>query len=257
MLTAASGRIEAVTEGERNGVRKIEAVFFDAGNTLLKPHPSMEEVCMEVLAAHGYAVTPEELDRGLQESEKYYEDRYWTDDTFWASEAEAEEMWTRLYALLMRELGVADPEGMGAVMYDEFGKGSRWALFDDVLPALRALSEAGLLMGIISNWDARLSSLCLELDLSPYLHFVISSACVGRIKPEPSIFRMALQRAGVGAEHAIHVGDHYYADVLGARSVGLTPVLIDRAGRAERAGSFDCLVIRSLTELPALLPTLQ
>ena len=32
----------------------IEAVFFDAGNTLLKPHPSMEEVCMEVLTSHGY-----------------------------------------------------------------------------------------------------------------------------------------------------------------------------------------------------------
>lgn len=234
----------------------IEAVFFDAGNTLLKPHPSMEEVCVEVLASHGYAVTMEELDRGLKESERYYEDRYWTDDTFWASEIEAEEMWTRLYSLLMQELGVPDPGKMGAVMYEEFGKGSRWALFPDVLPALRALSEAGLLMGIISNWDARLSSLCLELELSPFLHFIISSANVGRIKPEPSIFKMALDRAGVEADRAVHVGDHYYADVLGARSVGLTPVLIDRVGRAERAGSFDCLVVRSLEELPALITTL-
>ncbi len=234
----------------------IEAVFFDAGNTLLKPHPSMEEVCAEVLAAHGRTVSRDELDRALKVSEEYYERRYWTDDTFWASEAEAEEMWTRLYSLLMRELGMPDPERMGAVMYDEFGKGSRWALYDDVLPALRALSARGLLMGIISNWDARLSSLCLELELTPFLHFIISSANVGRIKPEPSIFRMALHRAGVEAGKAVHVGDHYYADVLGARGAGLTPVLVDRAGRAERAGAFDCLVVQSLEELPALLATL-
>jgi putative hydrolase of the HAD superfamily len=228
----------------------IEAVFFDAGNTLLKPHPSMEEVCLEVLESHGLTVSAEELGLGLKNSEKYYEDRYWTDDTFWASEREAAEMWTRLYALLMRELGVPDPEGMGAVMYDEFGKSSRWALFDDVLPALRALSGMGMLMGIISNWDARLSSLCLELDLAHYLHFVISSACVGRVKPEPSIFELALGRAGVQAGQAVHVGDHYYADVLGARGAGLTPVLIDRSGHAR---TFDCLVISSLTELPALI----
>ena len=159
----------------------IEAVFFDAGNTLLKPHPSMEEVCLEVLRSHGLTIGAEELDRGLASSEKYYEDRYWNDDTFWASEREAAEMWTRLYALLMRELGVPDPEGMGAVMYDEFGKGSRWALFDDVLPTLRALSGMGILMGIISNWDARLSLSLPGTGPGSIFTFVISSACVGRI----------------------------------------------------------------------------
>ena len=231
----------------------IEAVFFDAGNTLLKPHPSMDEVCLEVLRAHGLEVGADDLAAALETSEKYYEKRYWTDDTFWASEREARDMWTRLYGILMRELGVPDPDGMGAVMYDEFGKGTRWALFDDVLPALGALSGMGLLMGIISNWDARLSSLCHQLDLAPYLHFVISSANVGRIKPEPAIFELALGRAGVAAGRAVHVGDHYYADVLGARGSGLTPVLIDRTGRYP---AFDCLVIRSLAELPALLATL-
>jgi putative hydrolase of the HAD superfamily len=228
----------------------IEAVFFDAGNTLLKPHPSMREICLDILRAHGIEADPERLERGLEKSELHYEKRYWTDDTFWASEDEARRMWVELYAILAEELGVEDARGMGEVIYEEFGRGSRWALFDDVLPAMRSLEEMGVLMGIVSNWDARLSTLCLELDLSPYLHFIISSACVGHIKPEPSIFRMALRRAGVDASRALHVGDHYYADVLGSRGAGLTPVWLNRSGLP---GNFDCLVIRSLAELPALL----
>ena len=67
----------------------IKAVFFDAGNTLLLPNPSVEEVCVEVLAGRGHHPPAEELQRGLERAERYYEERYWSDDTFWASEAEA------------------------------------------------------------------------------------------------------------------------------------------------------------------------
>lgn len=228
----------------------IKAVFFDAGNTLLKPHPSMEEVCMEVLGERGFRVDGESLRKALIEAERYYEERYWEDDTFWASEAGSEKMWTELYTLLVGNLGIGEARALGKALYEEFGKASRWALFPDVLPAMRELSRMGVLMGIISNWDVRLATLCHELELSPFLHFVISSASVGRIKPEPAIFRMALERAGVEAGEAVHVGDHYYADVLGARSMGLTPILLDRRGGGS---SLDCLVIHSLEELPPIV----
>ncbi len=210
----------------------------------------MEEVCLEILTEHGVKVRVEELERGIREAEEYYEEKYWEDDTFWASEAEAEKMWTELYAVFLRNLGVKEDLSMAELIYEEFGRASRWALFPDVLPTMEELSRMGMIMGVISNWDARLSSLCLDLKLSPYLNFVISSACVGKIKPEPAIFQMALERSGVLAGEAIHVGDHYYADVLGARSMGLIPVLLDRWGKS---GTLDCMVIKSLEELPALV----
>ncbi len=46
------------------------------------------------------------------------------------------------------------------------------------------------------------------------------------------------------------MGDHYYADVLGARSAGIYPVLLDRG---EWSSNPDCTVITSLDELPGLL----
>ncbi len=230
----------------------VKAVFFDAGNTLLLPHPSVEEVCAQVMEEHGYRVCLPDLRRGLEIAERYYEERYWSDDTFWASEEEAAAMWSEMYALAVAEAGVEEASSrvLGRALYDEFGRGDRWALYPDVLPAMERLMEMGMRMGVISNWDVRLPGLCHHLGLSPYLEFVISSANLGRIKPEVSIFRIALERVGVAPEEAVHVGDHYYADVLGARAAGIHPVLLDRW---ELAASPDCAVIASLEELPGLL----
>ncbi len=228
----------------------IKAVFFDAGNTLLLPHPSVEEVCVEVLAGHGYHPSLDDLQRGLERAERYYEERYWSDDTFWASEKETEAMWSEMYELAMAEAGVEASPAMGRRLYGEFGRGDRWALFPDVLPVMRELHGMGIRMGIVSNWDARLPGLCHHLGLSRYLDFVISSANLGRIKPQASIFRSALGRVGAEPSEAVHVGDHYYADVLGARSAGIYPVLLDRWDLSNKP---DCAVIASLLELPDLV----
>jgi len=48
----------------------------------------------------------------------------------------------------------------------------------------------------------------------------------------------------------VHVGDHYYADVLGARAAGVYPVLLDRG---EWSSNPDCTVITTLLDLPELL----
>ncbi|MEK0338355.1 MAG: HAD-IA family hydrolase, partial [Nitrosopumilus sp.] len=74
---------------------------------------------------------------------------------------------------------------------------------------------------------------------------------VGTDKPEPPIFLAALQRAGVNASEAVHVGDQYKLDVIGARGVGITPVLIDRYDLYPEVS--DCPRIHRLTELAEYL----
>lgn len=239
---------------------RYKAVFFDVGNTLLYPYPSVEAICAEVLANHGYNVSLGRLAEALSRADEYYEEKYREDDTFWLSEERAVSLWTDLYTLVMMEVGLsADPihpagggggkseaSGMAREIYDEFGHSERWRTYPDVLPVLRELKERGFILGIISNWDTRLPSLCVELGFSPLLSFVIASAAVGSLKPQPCIFELGLWRAGVEASEAIHVGDHYYADVMGARCVGITPILIDREKRGIKS---DCPVIESLDEL--------
>ncbi len=95
-----------------------------------------------------------------------------------------------------------------------------------------------------------LPELLHSLDLVGHFAFIAASARIGFEKPHPRIFEWALNQAGVPASQVIHVGDHVDADVLGARGVGIDPVLIDRHGRYGPAEvPDDTPVIASLDEL--------
>ncbi|MFH1149002.1 MAG: HAD-IA family hydrolase [Actinomycetota bacterium] len=230
---------------------RIDAVFFDVGNTLLKPFPSLEEVCREVMDRFGIHPSDEELTRGIIAADRYYEERYWSDDSFWANETDASAMWASLYEKMLEEAGVdGDRHLIGRAIYDHFGDGDRWRTYEDVVPVFERLRAVGLRLALVSNWDARLAKLCFDMGLYRYLDSVLSSASIGIIKPDPHIYEVACERLRVEPGHAVHVGDHYYADVLGARSVGIHPVMIDRFGFGQRV---DVPVIEDLYGLLPLL----
>jgi len=110
----------------------------------------------------------------------------------------------------------------------ELFKGATFALFDDVLSTMRTLKERQLVLGLLTNAPKDTISIYRQLGLEPYLDFVVTSEEAGGDKPQPPIFLMALERAGVDAAEAVHVGDQYRIDVVGARGVGISPILIDR-----------------------------
>lgn len=224
-----------------------KAIFFDVGNTLLLPYPSVADICAEVLGGSGYEIDPITMSEAVAFADMTYEKRYLEDDSFWMKEADTARFWIELYELMLGEVGIErDANALAVEIYEEFGNEQRWQPYPDVMPALEKLAAFGYKIGLVSNWDARLTSLSIETGLSRYLDFVISSATVGFLKPQPEIFELALTRAGVEAADAMHVGDHYYADIMGARSVGITPVLLDRRGIVPQS---DCLVVNSLNEL--------
>jgi putative hydrolase of the HAD superfamily len=114
--------------------------------------------------------------------------------------------------------------------------------------ALARLRAAGYTLGVVSNADGRVATFLAHAGLLEAVDFVVDSACVGCEKPDPRIFAIACERAGVSPAEAAHVGDVYEVDVLGARRAGITPVLIDPDDLLPDA---DCARIRSLVELPA------
>jgi putative hydrolase of the HAD superfamily len=231
----------------------LRAVFFDVGNTLLYPYPSVSVVVKEILQEWGHEHELAAIDGYLPLVDEYYEDRYREDDTFWTNEDEASQVWVGMYSLLCRELGIEeDAEAIARRVYDEFGDPARWQPYSDVFPALDRLEARGLKLGIISNWDTRLSRLIEGLGIAEKLHAVVSSAEVGLRKPDPRIFELACARLGLAPSECAHVGDHHYADVIGAEAVGMSPVLIDRfEGQVppEDAHRF----IRSLDDVEAIL----
>jgi HAD superfamily hydrolase (TIGR01509 family) len=152
--------------------------------------------------------------------------------------------------VLLRAAGLpSDPDTVLRVMQKTRGGFSNphFALYDDVLPALEALKSRGLVMGLISNIDRDIRPVCCELGLDPYITHVVTSGNTGSEKPRPPIFLAALKKAGVKAADAVYVGDQPDCDVVGARGVGMKPVLVDRYDLFP--GTVDCPRLRSLAEL--------
>ncbi len=199
------------------------------GNTLVRPHPSVSEVVRQVLADEGHIHDLGAIDELMPLVDEYYEDRYRSDDTFWTDENRTSQVWVGMYSLLCRRLGIEDgAERIAARVYEEFGDPGRWMVYPDVLPAFARLRRRGLRLGVISNWDNRLTGLMDGLGLASELETIVSSAEVGLHKPDPRIFELACERLGVDPHEAAHVGDHHYADIVGAQAIGMLPVLIDR-----------------------------
>lgn len=227
-----------------------KAIFFDAGLTLIERAASSEEVCTQICARHGYEVSEAAIRRALPAAQAYLQQQLGNEE-HWISEERVRELFVQFYTLVFRQLdGLSHHRALAGEVYDEYQNSARWRPYPDVVPVLEELRRRELILGVISDWGTGLQTVLLELGLARYFDVVVISAAVGASKPNPHVFQLALARAGVEPHEAIHVGDRYATDVLGARAVGLTPVLLDRSGSLERA---DCVVIRSLDEVSALL----
>ncbi|GAC1566117.1 MAG: hypothetical protein NVS3B14_06420 [Ktedonobacteraceae bacterium] len=127
-----------------------------------------------------------------------------------------------------------------------------WQIYPDVLPTLEELKARKYTLGVISDWGISLGRILHQLRLNQYFDCMVVSALTRHAKPSPSLYELALRRANSIADYTLHIGDSYILDVLGARSVGITPVLLDRRRQLQER-NVDCILIHSLTEILNLL----
>lgn len=124
-----------------------------------------------------------------------------------------------------------------------------FAVFPDVVPALRDLRGRGLTLIVVSNWDCSLPQWLDRAGLGELVDGAVSSAVVGVAKPAPEVFEAGLELAGIAASEALFVGDSVDNDVLGARAAGLRAVLVQREGDPPPGVE----TVRSLGELSAIV----
>jgi putative hydrolase of the HAD superfamily len=85
---------------------------------------------------------------------------------------------------------------------------------------VRMLRERGLRLAVVANWDSALPEHLDRLGLARHFDTIVTSAEAGVPKPDPAIFRLALERLGAEPARALHVGDEP-VDEEGARSTGM------------------------------------
>ena len=225
----------------------LRAVLFDVDFTLAKPGPElMPEGYVRCGERHGLA-----LDAARYEDAR---DAALIDLKRHPDLDHDEEIWVAFTERIVVGMGGTEP--LSHVVAVELT--SRWQLhenfelYEDVMPVLDELRQAGLKIGLVSNSArdvrdfARHHALEIDAGISSFHH--------GKTKPHGSIFKAVLDLLEVEPTDAAMVGDTVEDDIEGALALGMQAVLVDRLGLHEDYQPR----IDDLYALPALLgvPTL-
>lgn len=199
--------------------RRIEAIILDVGGVFLLPDPRTigDHLASAGLdAAHGSIVRAHYA--GIR-----------------ALDLRGE--WDAYLDAFVGELGLPDDalarasDALREVWFTE----NLWRFpVQESVAGLRHLALSGRKLGIVSNADGTVEAQLRAQSIAqvgeglgvPVLA-IIDSTVFGSAKPEPAIFRHAVEQLGVAPEHAVYIGDSVRYDVRGARAAGLHPVHFD------------------------------
>jgi putative hydrolase of the HAD superfamily len=157
---------------------------------------------------------------------------------------------TRVAAGVARGLGIADADvavGIAERFVDDALATSRRNV-----PLLARLA-ARYRLGLVSNFYGNLVTVCDDMAIRPFFGAIVDSVRAGCVKPDPRIFRQAVEELGVSPVASTFVGDSLTRDMAGARAAGMAHVWL----APETADGKPCCagdhVIRTLLDLEALL----
>lgn len=235
---------ESVTASAGRAAGAVEAVLFDAGNTLIYVDPRRLSA---LFAEAGVDVTVERI------LEVELEARRRLQSLVARGHSGTEpDVWRAYFGHLFTEAGV--PEASMAAVGDGLRRGHRedhlwtWTA-EGTDETLARLLERGLRLAVVSNADGRVEAVLERVGLRSRFEFVLDSAVAGVEKPDPVIFLQAAERLGVDPAACLYVGDLLPVDYEGALAAGMRAVLLDPLGVHED----PVPTIRTLAELPGWL----
>ncbi|MGS2618217.1 HAD family hydrolase [Micromonospora sp. LZ34] len=172
--------------------------------------------------------------------------------------ADGTSIWREGWHRALLETGCTDDEALTSAvdLYAEDRRRS-YRLYDDAIDVLRTIRQRDLPVGIVTNGPAATQREKIAVTgLAEHVQVVIVSGEVGVAKPDPTIFRLALDALGVPAERSWYVGDSLRVDITGARRAGWGKAIwVNRAGVACPPGSVA--PDREIRTLRDLLPVLD
>lgn len=230
------------------------ALLLDFAGTLATESPSRATIYAEAASARGRAIGEAEMGalmtRAHAELPVEVEGGYRYSDAWFR--AFLERIFHRDLRLGRELLGDLEEE-----LFARFSDAATFRLFPGVDELLERARRAGMRLAVVSNWSERLGDLLEDLGLARRFDAVLASATERLEKPDPALFRRAVDRLGVPAGDAVHAGDRLDLDVAGALAAGLRAVLVDRSGRMESEPRGAAARYAVVSSLPALADHLE
>lgn len=207
--------------------REVRAVFFDAVGTLIHPDPPAAAVYAAVARSLGSRLTEDEIAARFR-SAFAREEAYDRANGLRTSEERERRRWRDIVAEVLHD--VCDSERCFQELFAHFARPDAWRCDPDAAAVLGELGRRRLILGMASNYDARLRSVTAGLpELRPLRHLVISSE-VGWRKPAPEFFAAICEQTRLEPGDILFVGDDPANDYKGATGAGLHAVLLRSEG---------------------------
>ncbi len=212
-------------------MKRIRAVLFDAAGTLIRPREEIGETYARFAAEFGVRLPASRLGEAFGRVLRSAEPMVLPGADPETSEAFEREWWRQRVRSTFRAADSTvrfhDFNAFFDAIFRHFATAEAWCAMPGAGDVLRALRARDLATGVISNFDHRLPALLEGLGLADLLDTVVRPFDAGAAKPDPRIFRVALERLGVPAEAAVYVGDDAEVDAVGARGAGLHAIVLD------------------------------
>jgi HAD superfamily hydrolase (TIGR01509 family) len=236
----------------------ITHILYDLGNTLVYFDGNWEAVFREAVEAAGRAGGPFGLDPDRQSAlTKHLADRLRAN--YARRRTDLTEYPAReIFAAAIADAGLENAgdrllETVIASFYSVTQ--AHWTPVPGTEAALRALSLRGFHQAVLSNaaYAPDVQALVDKAAVRPHLDFVLTSADIGRRKPDPLPFLRAAENWGVEPASVLMVGDNLGADLQGARAAGMGGVWVKRYSEDDPGEIQPDVVIETVAELPGIL----
>jgi putative hydrolase of the HAD superfamily len=224
-----------------NSLPQPQVIFLDAVGTLFGVRGSVGQIYSDLASKYGVSCAPETLDRHFYAAFKTSPPCVFPDVLLaeshlpWRIDDIPQleyQWWKAINQQTFTTAGVweqfSDFDAFFDRLYQYFTTSAAWEIYPDVLMALTQWQQAGIPLGVLSNFDSRLYAVLKVLDLEQYFSTVTISTEVGAAKPQPAIFTAALNKHQSNPADAWHIGDSHGDDYLGASAVGIVAIWIDR-----------------------------
>jgi putative hydrolase of the HAD superfamily len=204
------------------------AIFFDLDDTLLDTSGGVHDAWQAACSAYAteLGIEPAALQDAIREQAV----------AFWKDEAAVEHWRTRLHdarrhnvAAALQRLGL--DTGFAPRLADRYWEEqtARMRLFEDSLQTLERLREAGFRLALLTNGPAEMQRWKLSrFPIEEHFDVIVIEGEFGHGKPHPRVFEHALEEVRATPGETWHIGDNLYADIGGARRVGLHATWIHR-----------------------------
>ena len=106
-------------------------------------------------------------------------------------------------------------------LFEWYASADAWCTMPRVETTLAGLRRSGLRLGIVSDFDYRLTLVLESLGIEELFDVVVLAGSVGATKPDPRLFKAALSTLSLSEQDAVYIGDDPARDLTGAAAAGL------------------------------------